>query len=89
MREHLQGCDAVLTTPSEIIDAEMLASCSRLRMCSNMAVGYNNLDLPALTAIGVLATNTPNVLTETTADFGFALLMATARRLTYFVNFVV
>ena len=82
MREHLQGCDAVLTTPSEIIDAEMLASCSRLRMCSNMAVGYNNLDLPALTARGVLATNTPDVLTETTADFGFALLLATARRVT-------
>ena len=47
-----------------------------------MAVGYNNFDLPAMTARKVLATNTPDVLTETTADFGFALLMATARRMT-------
>jgi len=47
-----------------------------------MAVGYNNFDVPAMTAAGVLATNAPDVLTETTADFGFALLMATARRVT-------
>jgi gluconate 2-dehydrogenase len=46
-----------------------------------MAVGYNNFDIPACSARGVLATNTPDVLTETTADFGFALMMATARRL--------
>jgi len=47
-----------------------------------MAVGYNNFDVDAMTKAGVLATNTPDVLTETTADFGFALLMATARRVT-------
>jgi gluconate 2-dehydrogenase len=47
-----------------------------------MAVGYNNFDVPAMTAAGVQATNAPDVLTETTADFGFALLMATARRVT-------
>jgi gluconate 2-dehydrogenase len=47
-----------------------------------MAVGFNNFDVPAMTARKVLATNTPDVLTETTADFGFALLMATARRVT-------
>jgi glyoxylate/hydroxypyruvate/2-ketogluconate reductase len=46
-----------------------------------MAVGYNNFDVPAMTRRGVLGTNTPDVLTETTADFGFALLMATARRM--------
>jgi gluconate 2-dehydrogenase len=46
-----------------------------------MAVGYNNFDVPACTARGVLATNTPDVLTETTADFGFALMMAAARRM--------
>jgi gluconate 2-dehydrogenase len=49
---------------------------------ANIAVGYNNFDVPALTAHCVLATNTPDVLTETTADFGFALLLATARRVT-------
>ena len=54
----------------------------RLKICANMAVGYNNFDLDAMTARGVLGTNTPDVLTETTADFGFALLMATARRIT-------
>jgi hypothetical protein len=47
-----------------------------------MAVGYNNFDVPAMTAAGVLATNAPDVLTETTADMGFALLMAAARRMT-------
>jgi gluconate 2-dehydrogenase len=47
-----------------------------------MSVGYNNFDIDAMTAAGVLATNAPDVLTETTADFGFALLMATARRIT-------
>jgi gluconate 2-dehydrogenase len=53
-----------------------------LKMVANMAVGYNNFDVPAMTALGVTASNTPDVLTETTADFGFALLMATARRMT-------
>ena len=78
----LQGKDGVLTNGGERIDAEVLAACPRLRICANMAVGYNNFDVPAMTAAGVLATNAPDVLTETTADFGFALLMATARRLT-------
>ncbi len=82
MQQRLQDCDAVLATPSEAIDAALLAACPRLRICANMAVGFNNLDLAAMTARGVLATNTPDVLTETTADFGFALLLATARRLT-------
>jgi gluconate 2-dehydrogenase len=51
-------------------------------MAANMAVGFNNFDVPTMTSLGVLASNTPDVLTETTADFGFALLMATARRMT-------
>jgi glyoxylate/hydroxypyruvate/2-ketogluconate reductase len=53
-----------------------------------MAVGYNNFDVPAMTAAGVLGTNAPDVLTETTADFGFALLMATARRMTESEHFL-
>jgi glyoxylate/hydroxypyruvate/2-ketogluconate reductase len=69
------------TTGSERIDAEVLAACPQLKVCANMAVGFNNFDVPAMTARKVLATNTPDVLTETTADFGFALLMATARRI--------
>jgi gluconate 2-dehydrogenase len=80
--QHLQGKAGAFTTGSERIDAALLAQCPQLKICANMAVGYNNFDVPAMTAAGVLATNAPDVLTETTADFGFALLMATARRVT-------
>jgi gluconate 2-dehydrogenase len=79
--EKLQGKVGAFTTGSERIDAALLAACPQLKICANMAVGYNNFDLNAMTAAGVLATNTPDVLTESTADFGFALLMATARRM--------
>jgi gluconate 2-dehydrogenase len=77
----LQDKAGAFTTGSERIDADVLAACPQLKICANMAVGYNNFDVPAMTARKVLATNTPDVLTETTADFGFALLMATARRI--------
>lgn len=80
--ERLQGKAGAFTTGSDRIDAEVLTACPQLKICANMAVGYNNFDLTAMTAAGVLATNAPDVLTETTADFGFALLMATARRIT-------
>jgi glyoxylate/hydroxypyruvate/2-ketogluconate reductase len=79
--ERLQGKAGAFTTGSERIDAELLAACPGLRVVANMAVGYNNFDVPACTAAGVLCTNTPDVLTETTADFGFALMMAAARRM--------
>ncbi len=79
--EKLRGKYGVLTTGGERIDAEVLVACPDLKICANMAVGYNNFDVPAMTAAGVQATNAPDVLTETTADFGFALLMATARRI--------
>ena len=78
----LQGKVGALTTGSQRIDAALLAACPDLRIVANMAVGYNNFDLDAMTRAGVQGTNTPDVLTETTADFGFALLMATARRIT-------
>jgi len=74
--------DGVLTTGSQRVDAALLAASPKLRIVANMAVGYNNFDVDAMTAAGVQGTNTPDVLTETTADFGFALLMATARRMT-------
>jgi gluconate 2-dehydrogenase len=77
----LQGKAGAFTTGSERIDAALLAACPQLRVVANLAVGYNNFDIPACTAAGVLATNTPDVLTETTADFGFALMMAAARRM--------
>ena len=79
--DQLQGKQGVFTTGGERIDAALLAACPSLKICANMAVGYNNFDLDAMTAAGVLGTNAPDVLTESTADFGFALLMATARRM--------
>jgi len=77
----LQGKAAVFITGGERIDARLLDACPQLRAVCSMAVGYNNIDVPACSARGVLATNAPGVLTETTADFGFALMMATARRI--------
>ena len=84
----LQGKVGVITTGSERVDAALIAACPQLKIVANIAVGYNNFDLPAITAAGVLASNTPDVLTETTADFGFALLLATARRLTESEHFL-
>ncbi|WP_418315421.1 2-hydroxyacid dehydrogenase [Piscinibacter sakaiensis] len=81
LSRRLQGKVGALTTGSERIDAELLDAHPQLKLVANMAVGYNNFDVEACTARGVLCTNTPDVLTETTADFGFALMMATARRI--------
>ncbi len=78
----LSEASGALVTLNERIGAEQIAAAPRLRAVANVGVGYNNLDIPALARAGIIATNTPDVLTETTADFGFALLMATARRIT-------
>jgi gluconate 2-dehydrogenase len=80
--------DAAFTTGNDRIDAEVLDACPRLKLVANMAVGYNNFDIDAFNQRGVLGTNAPDVLTETTADFGFALLMATARRITESEHFL-
>ncbi len=77
----LQDAQGAFVTGTEPVDAALLAACPQLRAVCSMAVGYNNIDVPACTARGVMVTNAPGVLTETTADFGFALMMATARRL--------
>jgi gluconate 2-dehydrogenase len=82
LTRRMQGKVGALTTGSERIDAALLQANPQLRIVANMAVGFNNFDVPAMTAAGVQGSNTPDVLTETTADFGFALLMATARRVT-------
>jgi glyoxylate/hydroxypyruvate/2-ketogluconate reductase len=84
----LQGKSGVLSTGSERIDSELLAACPSLKAVCNIGVGYNNIDVAACTDRGVLVTNTPDVLTETTADFGFALMMATARRITESERFI-
>jgi glyoxylate reductase len=74
--------DALLTMLSDRIDAAVLDAGCQLRVVANMAVGYDNIDVEAATARGILVTNTPGVLTETTADMAFALLLAAARRVT-------
>ncbi|MDH5823446.1 D-glycerate dehydrogenase [Luteimonas sp. RD2P54] len=77
----LRDVDGALVTLVERIGAAEIAGAARLRAVANVGVGHDNLDIAALGAAGVLVTNTPDVLTDTTADFGFALLMAAARRL--------
>jgi len=76
----LAGQHGVLCQLTDRIDAAALASAQDLKVIANIAVGYDNIDLPAATRRGILVTNTPGVLTETTADFAFALLLAAARR---------
>ena len=73
--------DGALTTLTERVDAVLLSRCPRLKAVCNIAVGYNNIDLAACNEYGVMATNTPGVLDDTTADFTWALILATARRL--------
>lgn len=80
--QKLQGKSGVLCTSSARIDVSVLAQLPMLKAVANMAVGYDNVDLAACNAQGILVSNTPDVLNETTADFGWALLMATARRVT-------
>lgn len=88
LRAHLKGKVGAFTTGSERIDADLLSACPDLKICANMAVGFDNFDIDAMTAAGVLATNTPDVLTDTTADFGFALVLAAARRMTESEHFL-
>jgi glyoxylate reductase len=76
------GCDGILTLLTDQVDDELLdAAGPQLRVVSNYAVGFDNIDVPACTRRGIPVGNTPGVLTDTTADLAFALLMAAARRL--------
>ena len=76
----LKGRQGLVCLITDTIDAPLLAACPNLKVVSNVAVGFNNIDVSAATHQGVVVTNTPEVLTETTADFAWTLLMATARR---------
>src|SRR5262245_10209400 len=78
--ERLRDVDGAMTMLTDPIDRDVLTACPELKITSNVAVGYNNIDIAAATELGVMATNTPGVLTDTTADFAWALLMAAARR---------
>jgi glyoxylate reductase len=76
----LRGKDGLICHISSVIDDEVLAAAPTVKVVANVAVGYNNIDVAAARCRGVVVTNTPDVLTETTADFAWALLMAAARR---------
>lgn len=78
---HCSGKDALVCLLTEKVDAQVLAAAPSLKIVANVAVGFDNLDVAAATAAGVVMSNTPGVLDDTTADLAFALLMAVARRL--------
>ena len=82
LAQALADKEGALTTLSERVDAALLAQCPKLKAVCNIAVGFNNIDLQACTERGVMATNTPGVLDDSTADFTWALILATARRVT-------
>ncbi len=73
--------DGLLALLTERVDAELLQLAPRLKVVANMAVGYDNVDVPAARARGIVVTNTPGVLTETSAEFAFTLILAAMRRL--------
>jgi glyoxylate reductase len=79
--EHVRHAEGLLSLLSDRIDAELIDSAPELRAISNYAVGYDNIDLKAAAARGIPVGNTPDVLTDATADLAFALLLAAARRL--------
>jgi glyoxylate reductase len=79
--EKIKDCEGILTLLTDKIDAEIMDNAPKLRIISNYAVGYDNIDVKSATQRGIMVTNTPGVLTETTADLAFALILATARRI--------
>ena len=79
IRRAAEGCQGILSQVMDPIGEEVLST-PGLKIVSNVAVGYNNIDVEVATRHGVMVTNTPGVLTDTTADFAFALLMAAGRR---------
>ncbi|MFD0678243.1 MULTISPECIES: 2-hydroxyacid dehydrogenase [unclassified Paenibacillus] len=88
LQEQLKNADGLLCLLTERIDEQLLEAAPNLKVISNMAVGYNNIDVGAATKRGIAVTNTPGVLTETTADLTFALLLATSRRLIEASNYL-
>jgi glyoxylate reductase len=79
--EHVRDVEGLLCLLTDKVDAELMNKAPKLRVVSNYAVGYNNVDVVEATRRGIIVTNTPDVLTETAADLAFALMMAAARRI--------
>ncbi|HEV3115598.1 MAG TPA: D-glycerate dehydrogenase [Gemmataceae bacterium] len=82
LRQKVAQCDGLVSLLTDKIDAPLMDAAPRLKVISNYAVGFNNIDVPAATARGIAVGNTPGVLTDATADMAFCLLIAAARRLT-------
>src|SRR5438046_1215777 len=81
IRQKIGACDGLVALLTDKIDPALLDAAPRLKVVSNFAVGFNNIDIPAATARGVAVGNTPGVLTDATADMAFCLLIGAARRL--------
>jgi gluconate 2-dehydrogenase len=81
-RAKAAGCEALYVVATDRVDTALLEACPRLKIVATGSVGYNQIDVAACTARGIAVTNTPDVLTEATADMAWALLMSTARRVT-------
>lgn len=79
--QQLKQADAIFTTLTDVVDQELMDNGKHLKIIANMAVGYDNIDVEYAHKKGIIVTNTPDVLTESTADLTFALLLAEARRL--------
>ncbi len=88
LREQARNADGLLTLLTDKMDAPLMDDSPRLKVISNMAVGYDNIDIPSATARGIPIGNTPGVLTDTTADFAFTLLMSAARRVQEGIDYV-
>src|SRR5207247_3274778 len=82
LRQKIANCEGLVSLLTDRIDAALLDAAPHLKVVSNYAVGFNNIDVAAATARGVAIGNTPGVLTDATADMAFCLLMAAARRVT-------
>jgi glyoxylate reductase len=87
LRQKIASCDGLVSLLTDKIDAALMDAAPRLKVVSNYAVGFNNIDVPAATARGIAVGNTPGVLTDATADMAFCLLIAAARRLVDSVDY--
>ena len=88
LNARIQGVDGILTLLTDSISAELMVECPKLKVIANFAVGFDNIDIRCATEQGILVTNTPGVLTETTADFAWSLMLAAARRIVEADRFV-
>jgi glyoxylate reductase len=80
IRDRIRDCEGLVSLLTDRVDAALLDAAPKLKVVSNFAVGFNNIDVPAATARGICVGNTPGALTDATADLAFALLLAAARR---------